>query len=574
VYIVTVTFTQANELQFQLKCIGNLEQLSASERFNHADSETIAMILEQAAQFAAEKLVPLAASSDLSGCLLDEGRVIMPAGTREAWQTWCDLGFPALDLPGDFDGLDMPLIVLTAVQEITDGAHQAFGMLSINLRCAALALIKNANEEQIQQYLPGLVTGTLASTIAISEPQAGSDVGRILTKAEPQADGSWAITGNKIWISFADHDVTDEIIHLVLARIPNGEVGTRGLGLFLVPACKNTIGLQTNGTKIERLEHKMGLHSSPTCVLNLEKAKGWLVGEEGKGLTALFVMMNAMRLAVGAQGSAVANVAALEAIAYAKTRSQGGSPSSKAIPISEHADVQRMLQEMRAQAALARALVIRTAALFDASEVAIAHQENAKAQELKAIAELLLPLAKTLNAEAGFQIASQGIQVLGGYGYTSDYPLERMVRDIRVAAIYEGTSGIQAMDFLKRKVQANGGSTLELLFDKITMELSTEFSPFSSLWPKLRSQANSLLQEKSVLPQEGAYALMQYIGLLITCWNGHRLYVACEAERAAPQGLKEALHYYAATLQDNSNNWLARALTPLQEFTFSNFEIN
>src|SRR5690606_6790640 len=298
--------------------------------------------------------------------------------------------------------------------------------------------------------------------------------------------GSWRLTGSKLWISFADHDATDEIIHLVLARVPNGEAGTRGLGLFLVPGEKDESGRQRNGVNILRLEHKMGLHGSPTCVLELDGARGTLIGEAGRGLQALFAMMNPMRLAVAAQGSAVANAAALHALRYAMDRPQGGSPLQPAVPIAIHADVRRMLLDMFAQAELARALSLRTASCLDRAEAGVD-----EAREWRQLGELLLPIAKTRNAEAGFRVANIGIQVLGGYGYTSDYPLERMARDVRVAAIYEGTSGIQALDFIKRKILADEGRALAALDAHIRSDLilpQTAFSP-------LAGEALNLLQD-------------------------------------------------------------------------------
>ena len=338
----------------------------------------------------------------------------------------------------------------------------AFGMLGINLRCAARALIANASEELVQRWVPGLVSGEIASTIVISEPQAGSDVGRIRTSATPADNGKWQINGSKIWISYGDHDATSQIIHLVLARVPSDEIGTRALGLFAVP--KLLDDEQANKVVTSRLEHKMGLHASPTCVLDFDNAEGVLIGEAGKGLQALFIMMNGMRLAVGVQGSAVANVATLRAQEYARERPQGGRPDEAALMISEHADVKRMLLEMTAKSEMIRALTLRTAAYLDLAE---ASDDDSKAQLYLRLGELLLPLAKTVGSESAFQVASQGIQVLGGYGYTNDYPIERMARDIRVSSIYEGTSGIQALDFMKRKVLGDQGDTLRALLDMI-----------------------------------------------------------------------------------------------------------
>jgi alkylation response protein AidB-like acyl-CoA dehydrogenase len=567
---MSIASLQADALRFHLKHIASTSALALSGRFAHVDDETISMMLEQAAQFAEDELAPLAARGDIAGCSLKDGVVRLPEGTTAVWQSWCDLGFPTLALPAEHDGLDFPRSVSSAVQELCDGAHMAFGMLGINLRCAAMALIRNAAPELVERYVPGLVSGELASTIAISEPQAGSDVGRILTTATPQDDGSWQLNGSKIWISFGDHDATREIIHLVLARVPNGEAGTRGLGLFLVPALKDASGRQTNGINILRLEHKMGLHASPTCVLELANARGELIGEVGRGLQALFVMMNGMRLAVAVQGAAVANVAALHAIRYALERPQGGHPLSPPRPIAEHADVRRMLLEMTAQAELARALAFRTAACLDQAEL---HDDEASGIWL-ALGELLLPVAKTLNAETGFQVASQGMQVLGGYGYTNDYPLERLARDVRVAAIYEGTSGIQALDFLKRRVLADQGALLGFLLKKVGDDLARGDSPFVVQWPLVLQQMHEALQHFLGNPPDtteaGAYALLQLTGIVCSCWNGHVLYCAATGGNNHETRLRAALSHAAGSVPQQAALWSAKARQPLPDHCFDN----
>lgn len=567
---MSIASTQADALKFHLKHIAGTSGLALSERFAHVDEETISMMLEQAAHFAEDELAPLAARGDVAGCILKDGVVHLPEGTAAVWQSWCELGFPTLALPAEHEGLDFPRSVSSAIQELCDGAHLAFGMLGINLRCAAMALIRNAAPELAERYVPGLVSGELASTIAISEPQAGSDVGRILTTATQQDDGSWRLKGSKIWISFGDHDATGEIIHLILARVPNGEVGTRGLGLFLVPGIKDSSGRQTNGINILRLEHKMGLHASPTCVLELNDARGELIGEPGRGLQALFVMMNAMRLAVAVQGAAVANVATLHAIRYALERPQGGHPLSPPRPISEHADVRRMLLEMTAQAELARALALRTAACLDQAEL---HDDEAAGIWLS-LGELLLPVAKTLNAEAGFQVASQGMQVLGGYGYTNDYPLERLARDIRVAAIYEGTSGIQALDFLKRRVLADEGALLGFLLKKVGDDLTRGNSPFVAEWPAVLQHMHQALQHFLGKPasatEAGAYALLQLTGTVCSCWNGHVLHTAATGGSDYEQRLQAALSYAAGSLPQQAALWSARARQSLPDHCFDN----
>lgn len=557
----------AEGLRFHLDTLAQLDRITASEDFNHIDRDTIDMMLDQAARFSAEQLEPLATEADVAGCTLANGKVSLPPGTREVYQQWCELGFPALGLPLEHDGLGFPRVAQAAIQEIGDAAHMAFGMMAINVRCAALALLKNAGAEFCQQWLPGLLSGEVAPTIVISEPQAGSDVGRIRTAATPRDDGTWSISGSKIWISFGDHDASQQILHLVLARVPGGEVGTRGLGLFAVP---RDLDGNNNGVSPMRLEHKLGLHGSPTCVMEFQQAKGWLIGEAGKGIQALFVMMNAMRQAVSVQGSAVANAATLHALQYADERPQGGRPDQPPVPISQHADVRRMLLEMSARSELLRGLSLCTASHLDLAE-ALAANDAAQAALHQKLGELLLPVAKTVCAEEAFEVASQGIQVLGGYGYTNDYPMERLLRDIRVASIYEGTSGIQALDFVKRKVLGDP-DTLQTLLGMIRADLSTSSAanpvrvPLTESLTRYESTFATLLQDAQSDKHSvdgRAYNFLRLTGVLVTAWCGLRLFAAATGDSAYQQRLRDALTLHAASLAELTSLWAARSLGPI-----------
>ncbi len=554
---------QVEGLKLQLKAIASLDTILAAGKYAHIDLEMIDMMLDQSMRFAGEKLAPLSASGDLAGCRLENGRVKLPPGTPEVYQEWCELGFPALALPLDMDGLEFPNVVQSAVQEILDGANLAFGMMGINLRCTIRALLANAPSALVEKWVPGLIAGEISSTIVISEPQAGSDVGRIRTTASPADEGLWILNGSKIWISYADHDATEQIVHLVLARVPSDEIGTRALGLFAVP--RTLDDGSANGITVSRLEHKMGLHASPTCVLELDNAQGHLIGEAGRGLQALFVMMNGMRLAVGVQGAAVANAATLHALAYARERPQGGRPDAPAIMISEHADVKRMLLEMTATSEMIRALALKTAALLDLADIS----DGDEAAKILKLGELLLPLAKTLGAESAFQIASQGIQVLGGYGYTSDYPIERMARDIRVASIYEGTSGIQALDFVRRKVVGDLGETLSTMLELIRNDLATtpDDNPLKAGVTACtdivadtldRLLGNSAGNPASVEP--GAYHFLNLNGLLVMHWLGMQLYAAAGEATPYQQRLREALAQAATGLAETAAMLARRSL--------------
>ncbi|MBT3710339.1 MAG: acyl-CoA dehydrogenase [Gammaproteobacteria bacterium] len=555
---MSIFLDQIEGLKLHLHAIAELETIITAEKFSHVDVEMIDMMFDQSSRFAEDKLVALAESGDKAGCTLENGNVSLPPGTPAVYQEWCELGFPALGLPMEFEGLQFPNIVQSAVQEILDGANLAFGMMGINVRCAAKALIANAPEALVQRWVPGLLSGEISPTIVISEPQAGSDVGRIRTTATPDND-SWSISGSKIWISYGDHDATKQIVHLVLARVPSEEIGTRALGLFAVPKYldDDISEDKRNGVSVSRLEHKMGLHASPTCVLELENAQGYLIGEAGKGLQALFVMMNGMRLAVGVQGAAVANMATLRALDYAKERPQGGRPDAAPVMISGHADVKRMLLEMTARSEMLRALALRTASFLDLADIS----EGIDAENNLRLGELLLPLAKTINAENAFDIASQGIQVLGGYGYTNDYPLERMTRDIRVASIYEGTSGIQALDFLKRKVLADEGATLTLLIKRIRNDADKAHAdnPLREAIGEslhiFEETLNGLLatseqDRKTVEP--GAYHFLQLSGLVVMHWLGMHLYAAATDNTEYHKRMQAALTLSATGLAEEA----------------------
>lgn len=547
---MSIFLEQIEGLKFHLRSIAGLEHILSTEKYSHVDQEMIDMMFDQSIRFAEEKLVPLAETGDIAGCTLENGKVSLPPGTPEIYQEWCELGFPTLGIPMDRDGMDFPNVVQSAVQEILDGANHAFGMMAINIRCAARALIASAPDAFVQHWVPALLGGEASSTIVISEPQAGSDVGRIRTAATPGEDETWTLNGSKIWISYGDHDATGQIIHLVLARVPSDEIGTRALGLFAVP--KLLDDGSSNGVSVSRLEHKMGLHASPTCVLELEDARGTLIGEPGKGLQAMFVMMNGMRLAVGVQGSAAANIATLRALEYARERPQGGRPDEPPKMISEHADVKRMLLEMTAGSEMIRALTLFTASCLD-----LADSENDNAVQSLALAELLLPIAKTVASETAFTLASQGIQVLGGYGYTNDYPLERIVRDVRVASIYEGTSGIQALDFLKRKVLADKGETLNALLARIHADIdqAAADNPLKAGLAQATETLTVTMEELLTRTandrkagEPGAYYFLNLTGLVVTRWLGMSLFGAASGSSPYQLRLRAALTQAAVGL--------------------------
>ena len=436
--------------------------------YRHVESDLARAVLTEGAKFCEQVLGPINAVGDEQGSVIQGGKVKTPDGFREAYKSFTAAGWPGLDMPEEFGGQQLPLTVQVAFAEMLNGACLSFAMLPLMLRAASRLLIDHADEELKQRVVPRLVTGDWGATICISEAQAGSDVGRIKTMAEIQADGSYRLTGTKVFITYADHDLTGQIIHLVLARTPGAPPGTRGISLFLVPKLMFDGG-QANGVRVERLEKKMGLKASPTCVMRLEGATGYRIGEENRGLNAMFTMVNLMRLEVSVQGPAIGAAATAKALKYAAERPQGGAPDAGAVSIIEHADVKRMLLLMHCRTMAMRALVFEAASNLDLARHG--GDEDSRQQALQ-LAEFLLPVCKACGSETGFDVASLAVQVFGGHGYITESGVEQYVRDVRVAAIYEGTNGIQALDLVTRKLLRDQGARFQALTGKIAATLA------------------------------------------------------------------------------------------------------
>jgi alkylation response protein AidB-like acyl-CoA dehydrogenase len=453
------------DIRFVLHRVLGIERLGASARFAGFDRETVDQVLEAGARFAAEVVAPLNEAADREGARLENGRVRTPTGFREAYARYVEAGWPRLALPVEHGGQGLPLVVQTAFGEMLIGACHAFTMVPCPARAAALTLIAAGAPWMKETILPKLVAGEWAGTICMTEPGAGSDVGAAVVKAVPQGGGRYAISGTKIFISFADHDLTQQIIHLVIARVAGAPPGTRGLSLFLVPARRidpsGALGPR-NGVRVVRLEEKMGLHGSPTCQVEFDGAEGFLVGAENEGLRGIFHMVNAMRLEVASQGPALAGAALAKAFDYAAARVQGGGP------IGEHPDVRRMLLVMKAWTEGVRALVLQTALALDVAASADG-PESGRALDL---AEWLLPVAKMIGSEIAVEVANMAIQVHGGHGYVHETGVEQYVRDARILPIYEGTSGIQAIDTLTRKLARDDGRRYRTFADQVAADIA------------------------------------------------------------------------------------------------------
>ncbi|MCC5986731.1 MAG: acyl-CoA dehydrogenase C-terminal domain-containing protein [Pararhodobacter sp.] len=426
-------------------------------------------ILEEAGKLASEKLAPLNSSGDAEGCVLENGVVRTPSGFREAFEAVKEGGWNGLDLPEEFGGQNLPVLMGSAVGEIMCSANMALNMYPGLTHGAINALLAHGSDEQKATYLPKMVSMEWTGTMNLTEPHCGTDLGLIRTRAEPQEDGSYAITGQKIFISAGEHDMAENIIHLVLAKAPGGGEGTRGISLFVVPKFlindNGSLG-DRNGVSVGSIEEKMGIHANATCVMNYDGAKGWLVGELHKGMRAMFVMMNEARLGVGVQGYAQAEAAYQNALAYAKDRLQGRAvtgaenPDGPADPLIVHPDIRRSLMDQKSFAEGARAFAMWGAHLIDRSHRA----DDADAEGL---ISLLTPVIKGFLTDRGFDMTVQAQQVLGGHGYIEEWGMSQFVRDARIAMIYEGANGIQALDLVGRKLAADGGKPAMAFFEMV-----------------------------------------------------------------------------------------------------------
>ena len=427
--------------------------------FEALDLPLACQVLEEAGRFSAQVLAPLNSSGDRQGCRFESGQVTTPDGFAQAYQAYVDGGWPALACAEAFGGQGLPQLLDAALQEMLYASNHAWAMYTGIAHGAYLCLKTHAPEWIQQRYLPSIVSGETLPTMCLTEPQAGSDVGLLRCRAEPQDDGSYRLSGSKLFISGGEHDLTEDILHLVLARLPGAPAGSRGVSLFLVP--KRLDGGLSNAVRCDGIEHKMGIKGSATCSLVFDGAQGWLIGEANRGLAAMFVMMNSARLHVGLQGLGHAESASQNASAYALERKQMRAPARPvgveaevADPIHYHPAMRRVLLELRASVEGMRAIGYWAAHLLDESEHA---QDQRARQRALQLAELLTPVIKAFFTEQGFRLASNALQVFGGYGYVSEFAIEQTLRDSRIAMIYEGSNEIQANDLLLRKVLGDEG---------------------------------------------------------------------------------------------------------------------
>ena len=462
------------DLAFALKAAGHSELLARA--FPDLDEDTVAAVLEAAADFANNELAPLNRKGDLEGARYENGRVTAAPGFADAYRHFVEQGWNSLSAEPEHGGQGLSKAMELAVFEMVHAANMAFGLCPMLTQGAIEALALHGSERQKRLVLPKLVSGEWTGAMNLTEPQAGSDLAALTTRADPDGAGGYRLTGQKIFITWGDHDAADNICHLVLARTPDAPPGVKGISLFLATkvAVKDDGSLGgLNDLRAGSIEHKLGIHGSPTCVMLFEGAQAELVGELGQGLPAMFVMMNAARLQVGVQGVAIAERAFQQALNFAQERKQGRTAWEADGMIYGHPDVRRTLMLMKARIEAARGICLMTGVLADLARLADSEEERAAA---KARQELLTPIAKAWSTDLGVEAASQGLQVHGGMGFIEETGAAQHYRDARIAPIYEGTNGIQAMDLVGRKLRLNGGDTLRALCAEmaLTAEVLTQ----------------------------------------------------------------------------------------------------
>jgi len=572
------------DMQFLLKDVMQATELFASMPATaEVSDDLVDAILEEAGKLCEGLLAPINQTGDQQGCRFDSGIVTTPDGFKEAFKAYAEGGWVGLTGAVEYGGMGMPKMLSALIEEMAFAANSSFALYPILSTGAALCLKLHGSEELKKTYLPKIYAGTWSGSMCLTEPHAGTDLGIIKSKAEAQADGSYSVTGTKIFITAGEHDLNENIIHLVLAKLPDSPPGPRGISLFLVPKFKvdanGEITDQRNAMSCGSIEHKMGIRASATCVLNFDAAQGYLVGELNQGLACMFTMMNYERLSMGLQGNGLADSSYQVAAEYAKDRVQGRAaggpvdPDRSADPIIVHPDVRRMLLTMRANIMAGRALTLYTASKLD---IAHFHSDSTEQERAQKLVTLLIPIVKAYCTDRGFDACVAGQQVLGGHGYIAEWGLEQNVRDARIAQIYEGTNGVQALDLMGRKTVRSNGELMHMLFVEISEFLAEQetqqdsnqgqsqilasyIETFKAVRRAVAEVTSGVLRRSIDNPNEigaASYAYLELMGLLLYSFMWLRILVATQT----PQARERYSDDYLSGLRLTGDFFFARLL--------------
>ncbi|WP_312380733.1 acyl-CoA dehydrogenase C-terminal domain-containing protein [Stutzerimonas balearica] len=540
------------------------------------DAETADAILEEAGKITAGTIAPLNRSGDEEGCRWQDGKVSTPTGYPEAYRLYAEGGWVGVGGDPAYGGMGMPKAISAQVEEMMNSASLAFGLYPMLTSGACLSIYAHASEALKQKYLPNMYAGVWAGSMCLTEPHAGTDLGMIRTRAEPQADGSYKVSGTKIFITGGEHDLTENIIHLVLAKLPDAPAGSRGISLFLVPKVlvneDGSLG-ERNALSCGSIEHKMGIQASATCVMNFDGATGWMVGEPNKGLAAMFTMMNYERLGVGIQGLATGERSYQSAIEYARERIQSRAPTGPvaqdkgADPIIVHPDVRRMLLTMKALNEGGRAFSTYVAMQLDIAKFS---EDTEARQRADALVALLTPVAKAFLTDLGLETTVHGQQVFGGHGFIREWGQEQLVRDCRITQIYEGTNGIQALDLLGRKVVGSGGELYRPFVEDIRAFIGSAGAEMAEFTAPLEAALNNLdeltcwlLEEAKRSPNEIGAASVEYLHVF-----GYTAYAFMWALMAKAAMGREGDDFYQGKLA-TARFYFARLLPRIHSLTAS-----
>ncbi len=562
------------DMRFVMNELAGLGELAKLPGFEDATPDTVDAILDEAARFASGVLDPLNWSGDQEGSKWQDGKVTTPKGFREAYKQYVEAGWGALPLDPEWGGQGLPKLVATAVEEMWASANMSFSLCPLLTQGAIEALLLRGSDELKKRFLPKMVEGTWTGTMNLTEPQAGSDLSLVRTKAVRQGD-HYLISGQKIFITYGEHDLAENIVHLVLARTPDAPEGVKGISLFVVPKfvlnADGSLG-KRNSANCASIEHKLGIHASPTAVMVFENAVGYLVGEENKGLAYMFIMMNAARFGVGMEGVSIAERAFQRALAFAKERLQGRdlTEGGGTVPIIRHPDVRRMLMLMKSQTEAMRALAYVVAAAMDTAE---RHADKETRQRMQAFVDLMIPVVKGWSTETGIDIASLGIQVHGGMGFIEETGAAQHLRDARITTIYEGTTGIQANDLIGRKIAREGGATVKAWLEHLQQfdaELAKSRQPdIAKVRGALATASKALAEAVEYLlatfgkdvkaASAGAVPFLRLMGIVAGGWQLARSALIAERRLAEGKGDKAFYQAKIATARFFADQLLSQA---------------